>query len=172
MKQKKTTLRLNRFGLNSARYAWLSWMTVCAIAVCVAPATSFAQTPKAQDEKSKQPPVLVEDSEVKLGRMNAEANDKQVRLVTDAVIVERVNRIGKEIATVANKTPILAKWGKRTNSNPSTTPSKSSMTKMSTPTRFRAASSTSTKDCWTMFGRMTSLRGSSRMRSRTPRIIT
>ena len=54
---------------------------------------------------------MVEDAEVRLGRMNAESNDKQVRLVTDAAIVERVNRIGKEIAAVANKTPIPAKWG-------------------------------------------------------------
>ncbi len=57
------------------------------------------------------PPVITEDNEVRLGRENAEENDKQVKLVTDAALVERVNRIGQEIAAVANKTPVEALWG-------------------------------------------------------------
>ena len=78
---------------------------------CISLNPAFSQTTKDSDDKVKTAPVMVEDAEVRLGRMNAESNDKQVRLVTDAAIVERVNRIGKEIAAVANKTPIPAKWG-------------------------------------------------------------
>ena len=55
--------------------------------------------------------VLTEDNEVKIGRENAEENDKHIKLVTDAAIVERVNRIGQEIAAVANKVPIPADVG-------------------------------------------------------------
>ncbi len=69
-------------------------------------------TSKTADSKGKAPaPVLTEDSEVKLGRENAEANDKQVKLVTDAALLERVNRIGQEIAAVANSIPIPAHFG-------------------------------------------------------------
>jgi hypothetical protein len=59
-------------------------------------------------------PPAKEDPEVKLGRENAEANDKQVKLVTDAAMVERVNRIGQEIATVANTYQYPALWGDST----------------------------------------------------------
>jgi predicted Zn-dependent protease len=70
---------------------------------------SGAQT--AQGKGKPAPPVLTEDPEVKLGRENAEENDKQVKLVTDAAIVERVNRIGQEIAAVANTVHIKPQWG-------------------------------------------------------------
>jgi predicted Zn-dependent protease len=53
----------------------------------------------------------VEDPEIKLGRDAAEENDKHVKLITDSAILERVNRIGQEIAAVANKFPIPAGWG-------------------------------------------------------------
>ena len=56
-------------------------------------------------------PTPVDDGEVKLGRMNAEENDKQVKLITDSAIVERVNRIGQELARIANVMPIPASWG-------------------------------------------------------------
>ena len=52
-----------------------------------------------------------EDPEVKLGRQNAEENDKHVKLVTDAALVERVNRIGQELGAVADKERITALWG-------------------------------------------------------------
>ena len=55
--------------------------------------------------------ILTEDNEVKLGRENAEENDKQVKLITSAAIVERVNRIGQEIAAVANTVPMPAHYG-------------------------------------------------------------
>lgn len=60
--------------------------------------------------KDKHPP-LTEDNEVKLGRANAEENDKHVQLVTDAAVVGRVNRIGKEIAEAANSYPIKQSYG-------------------------------------------------------------
>jgi predicted Zn-dependent protease len=63
------------------------------------------------DDRTKPVQVLTEDNEVKLGRDNAEENDKHVKLVTDAAIVERVNRIGQTLAAVANKTPVPALWG-------------------------------------------------------------
>ena len=77
-------------------------------------APAFAQPPAVATAKAEDAPVVytaADDGEVKLGRENAEANDKQVKLVTDAAIVERVNRIGQELAAVANRTPIPALWG-------------------------------------------------------------
>ena len=56
-------------------------------------------------------PTPVDDAEVRLGRTNAEENDKQVKLVTDSAILERVNRIGQELARVANVMPVPATWG-------------------------------------------------------------
>ena len=75
-------------------------------------APAFAQTPTAV--KAEETPVVytsADDGEVKLGRENAEANDKQVKLVTDAAVVERVDRIGQELAAVANRLAIPALWG-------------------------------------------------------------
>lgn len=72
-----------------------------------APASARAAAAAAKDKITP----LTEDNEVKLGRANAEENDKHIQLVTDAAIVERVNRIGKEIAAVANTVPIKAMWG-------------------------------------------------------------
>ncbi len=72
----------------------------------------FAQTPAVA--KTEETPVVytsADDGEVKLGRENAEANDKQVKLVTDAALVERVDRIGQELAAVANRLAIPALWG-------------------------------------------------------------
>jgi len=54
---------------------------------------------------------LTEDNEVKLGRANAEENDKHIQLVTDAAIVGRVNRIGKEIGEAANTYPVKPSYG-------------------------------------------------------------
>jgi len=50
-----------------------------------------------------------EPEDVKLGRENAAEFEKEARFVTDPAIVERVNRIGQEIAAVANteQVPIL-----------------------------------------------------------------
>jgi len=76
------------------------------------PAPGTAVTPVKADVKPAPPaPTPVDDGEVKLGRLNAEENDKQVKLVTDAAIVQRVNRIGQELAAIANSTPIPATWG-------------------------------------------------------------
>ncbi len=52
-----------------------------------------------------------EDQEIKIGRENAAENDKQVRLVTDAALLDRVNRIGQEIAAIANTEQVPARWG-------------------------------------------------------------
>jgi predicted Zn-dependent protease len=48
---------------------------------------------------------------VKLGRENAEELEKSIKLITDPAILERVNRIGQEIAAVANSEPIPIMWG-------------------------------------------------------------
>ena len=75
-------------------------------------APALAQAPPAA--KPEIAPIVytpAEDGEVKLGRENAEENDRQVKLITDAAVVERVNRIGQELAAVANRTPIPALWG-------------------------------------------------------------
>lgn len=83
----------------------------------LSPARVFADGKDPKDAKpaaaKAAPPLppLTEDNEVKMGREAAEENDKQVKFVTDAAIVERVNKIGQDIAAVANKFPIDAKWG-------------------------------------------------------------
>ena len=55
-----------------------------------------------------------EDSEVKMGREAAAENDKQVKLITDAKLLERVNKIGQDIARIANTDEIPATWGSST----------------------------------------------------------
>jgi beta-barrel assembly-enhancing protease len=67
-----------------------------------------ALTPAFADGKGKPP---AEDPEVKLGRENAAQNDADVKLITEPAIVERVNRIGQEIAAIANTLEVPAHWG-------------------------------------------------------------
>jgi predicted Zn-dependent protease len=55
-----------------------------------------------------------EDEEVKIGRENAIENDKVIKLVTDPTITDRVNRIGQEIAKIANEVEVPAIWGSAT----------------------------------------------------------
>lgn len=57
------------------------------------------------------PPAKPDDPEVRLGRENADEHDKQSKLLTDPVLLDRVRRIGNEIASVANKTVIPSYWG-------------------------------------------------------------
>jgi predicted Zn-dependent protease len=52
-----------------------------------------------------------EDSEVKLGRSNAAELEKTLKIVTDPALVGRVNRIGQEIAAIANSVEVPAIWG-------------------------------------------------------------
>lgn len=51
------------------------------------------------------------DPEVKLGDEEAAAYDKTAKFVTDPAVVDRVQRIGDEIAAVANEYPVPALWG-------------------------------------------------------------
>jgi len=53
-----------------------------------------------------------EDPEVKLGRESAAEHDKTVKFVTDPAVVGRVQRIGKELADIANEYEIPMLWGK------------------------------------------------------------
>jgi len=76
-----------------------------------APPPPTPATPAAKPDAKKPAVVLTEDNEVRIGRENAEENDKHVTLVTDAKLVERVNRVGQELAGVANTVPIRATWG-------------------------------------------------------------
>ena len=105
-------------------------LRVCRAAACLPLLTGLlwtaaippasAQTPAKTTTAVSTPPAAAtapiqytpaDDGEVKLGRENAEENDRQVKLVTDAALVERVSRIGQDIAAVANITPIPALWG-------------------------------------------------------------
>jgi hypothetical protein len=52
-----------------------------------------------------------EDPEIKLGRESAAENDKQVKLITDKDLLERVNKIGSQIAAVANEMEVPVLWG-------------------------------------------------------------
>jgi predicted Zn-dependent protease len=74
-----------------------------------APKTPPAGTNAGADVEPPEP--YADDDEVRLGRQNAEQNDKTVRLITDQAVVERVNRIGQELAAVANKRLIQPTWG-------------------------------------------------------------
>lgn len=52
-----------------------------------------------------------EDPEVRMGREAAQEIERTLRLVNDPELVERVNRIGQEIAEVANSMQIPVLWG-------------------------------------------------------------
>lgn len=56
-------------------------------------------------------PKPEEDPEVRMGREAAQEIERTLRLVTDPVLVERVNRIGQEIAAIANASEIAITWG-------------------------------------------------------------
>lgn len=56
-------------------------------------------------------PKPEEDPEVRMGREAAQEIERTLRLVTDPVLVERVNRIGQEIAAVANASEVPVTWG-------------------------------------------------------------
>ena len=73
-------------------------MAACALAVL--PGAGFGQAKPA-----------AEDSEVKMGREAAAENDKSVKLVNDPKLLERVNRIGQDIAKIANTEEVPATWG-------------------------------------------------------------
>jgi predicted Zn-dependent protease len=78
------------------------------------PASVMAQAPTSAPSsppKEAKTVSLADDPEVKLGRGYAEENDKHVKLITDSAILERVNRIGGEIAAVADEMPIPALYG-------------------------------------------------------------
>lgn len=53
-----------------------------------------------------------DDSEIKLGRESAAEHDKTVKLISDPAMVERVNRIGQEIAEIANSSDPPVMWGR------------------------------------------------------------
>ena len=76
-----------------------------------APPAPTSAKPASKVDDKKPGVVLSEDNEVRIGRENAEENDKHVTLVADAKLVERVNRVGQDIAAVANTIPIPATWG-------------------------------------------------------------
>lgn len=59
-------------------------------------------------------PAENNDPEVKLGRENADANNKTVKLITDPAIVNRVRAIGFRLACVANKLSVPALYGDST----------------------------------------------------------
>src|SRR5258706_8226318 len=87
--------RLAKFvGVVGASAALLAWLAVPAV---------FAQKGKPPEE----------DPEVKLGRENAKANDEApgMKLITDAKLLDRVNKIGQELAAVANVEKVTALWG-------------------------------------------------------------
>ena len=94
-------------------FAWMLGALTLAGPVAAMPALAFDDPPAAQkiDLGPLLPPADPADAEMRLGRENADANDKQVKLVNDPEIVGRVNRIGQEIAEVANRYVLDATWG-------------------------------------------------------------
>ena len=72
-----------------------------------------AQTPNAQknaqaDEAKHQRDI---DNDIKLGKDYSADVDKETKPSEDKAIIERVQRIGNELAEIANATPITALWG-------------------------------------------------------------
>lgn len=67
-------------------------------------------TPLYADDKGKDKPKA-DDYEVKIGRDAAAENDKEVKLITDAALVGRVDKIGQELAAIANDVEVKAHWG-------------------------------------------------------------
>jgi len=56
-------------------------------------------------------PNSEEDPEVRMGREAAQEIERTLRIINDPELVERVNRIGQEIAAVANASNIPITWG-------------------------------------------------------------
>ncbi len=86
------------------RNRWLRWTLAAAVVLACLPSAALA------GQKGKPPS---EDPEVRIGRENAAEleKDKSVRLVTDAALLDRVNRIGQTIAAIANTVEVPAHWG-------------------------------------------------------------
>lgn len=61
-----------------------------------------------QDDKRHQEDLK---SDAELGKKYSEIAEKEVKLSTDAALIERVQRIGNELAVVANQTPVSVTWG-------------------------------------------------------------
>ncbi|MBM3495883.1 MAG: hypothetical protein FJX72_16395, partial [Armatimonadetes bacterium] len=61
----------------------------------------------AADEKPKG-----EDPEIALGRKSSEEHDKTVKFVTDQAVLDRVARLGKDIAAIANEIEVPLLWGR------------------------------------------------------------
>jgi predicted Zn-dependent protease len=75
------------------------------LALCLA-------APLRADDKNKGKDKPKEDDyEVRIGRDAAAQNDKEVKLLTEPALVDRVNKIGQEIAAVANEMEVKAHWG-------------------------------------------------------------
>jgi Zn-dependent protease with chaperone function len=75
------------------------WLLVVSLMFGVLAIEVFAQ-PKAE-----------EDPEVRMGREAAQEIERTLRIVNDAALVERVNRIGQEIAAIANASEVPITWG-------------------------------------------------------------
>ena len=92
-------------------------MALVGVVICMAAhAHAHVHQKKRAAEKPQNPPAVLkqasdDDEEVKLGRSNAIEHDKTVKLVNDPVLTEKVNRIGQEIAAIANSNPVPAIWG-------------------------------------------------------------
>jgi predicted Zn-dependent protease len=56
-------------------------------------------------------PNAEEDPEVRMGREAAQEIERTLRIIGDPALVERVNRIGQEIAAIANASNIPITWG-------------------------------------------------------------
>ncbi len=95
-------LESKQVGFQPLRRTWYKRFAALVALLLTIPTSAFSQ---------KQPKPGEEDAEVKLGRENAAENDKTVRLVSDAKLLERVNRIGQDIAVAANTTVVPATWG-------------------------------------------------------------
>jgi hypothetical protein len=82
-------------------------MKALRVAACLALVAWAGPVAAVRDDKP-----APEDTEVTLGRESAADHDKTVKFVTDAAVLERVARIGKEIAEIANEVDVPVLWGR------------------------------------------------------------
>src|SRR5687767_12158529 len=73
------------------------------------PQTEQKETPKQKKDREKHEAELKKD--VELGKRVSVDADKEFKLSTNKDYIERVNRVGQEIAAIANSTLVKVSWG-------------------------------------------------------------
>ena len=77
-----------------------------------APPTQAAPAaPKSPEDKAAEQHQKEVQADIELGKRYAAETDKEYKPSTDKLAIDRIQRIGKELAKIANETHIVALWG-------------------------------------------------------------